>query len=124
MRSIQTNEQGPTRHRWGGWTAIAIAAAIATGCGAPGGRTDYVEGDSGAPASAPDASTAKMIGPDSAAGRGGRTGARAMAGDTTGARGMPAGRTDSATQAALDRADSLRRGGRPDSATGVVRPPD
>ena len=107
--------------RWRAWMAVAAAAAIVAACDAPGGRTDYVEPDSGAPASAPDASTAEMIGPDSGSGTGGRTGGRAMAGDTTAARGMPAGATDSATKAALDSAESRRRG-RPDSVASAPPP--
>ncbi|HEU4629080.1 MAG TPA: hypothetical protein VFS08_05020 [Gemmatimonadaceae bacterium] len=116
------HEQWFTRRRWRGAMALALAAALAGACSAPGGRTDYVEGDSGAqsPGIAPDSSTARMLGPDSSSG--GRTGRPGMAGDTTGARGMPAGSTDSATRAALDSAG--RRGAtRPDSATGVVKPP-
>lgn len=127
MRMIQANEQSSVHRRCrGGWMVVAAVAAVAVACDAPGGRTDYVEGDTGAaaPAAAPDSSTARMIGPDSGAGMGGRTGRPGMAGDTLGARGMPAGSTDSVTRAALDsggRSSGTR--GRPDSATGVVRPP-
>ena len=95
--------------RWLGAAAVAALAACTQG-----GRDEYSrDGDTGAaaPAASPDQSTAKMIGPDSALGTGGRTGEPGVAGDTMGSRGAPAGSSDSATRARVDSA--ARRGQSP-----------
>ena len=86
--------------------ALAAALVLTAACGAAGGRDEYAEdGDTGAAAPATeggyDASTAKMIGPDSGPGMNARTGQPGVAGDTMGSRGMPAGRTDSATRSGI-----------------------
>lgn len=72
-------------------TLVLGAVLLVGGC-AEGGRTEYVEPDSGSGigGSTYDQSTARMVGPDSTLGTGGRTGERGVAGDTLGARGTPA----------------------------------
>ena len=74
--------------RWMG-AAVLGAGLVAAACSAEAGRDEYTaDGDSGAaaPATVPDANTARAIGVDSTSGVGGRTGRPGMAGDSLGAR--------------------------------------
>jgi len=101
-KSIRRLAGARARH----WLGAAAAVAALAAC-TEGGRSEYADdGDTGAaaPATSPDQSTARMIGPDSGPSPENRTGRPGMAGDTLGARGTPAGASDSATRAAVDSA--------------------
>ena len=105
---------GARRPRLRRWAAVLALTGLAAAC-AEGGRTEYEQdGDTGAasPNASPDMNTAKMNGPDSTLGVGGRTGEPGIAGDTVGARGIsPDSVARGATRAAAD--SMAARGGRP-----------